>query len=172
MEQTIFSILVGMNSIPKVAIAPLFIIWVGTGLQAKIAIAATIAVFPIIVDGVLGLRSIDPDMLDLARSLGGKPTQILFKIRFPNALPSLFAGMKVAISLALVGTIVGEFVASSRGLGYLIMIAQSSFNTSQIFAALFILAVIGTFLFFLLDWLERMLMPWHVSRQREDLIEA
>jgi NitT/TauT family transport system permease protein len=111
LEDTIYAALVSMNSIPKVAIAPLFIIWVGTGIGSKIAMAAIIALFAIVIDTVLGLRSVDPDMIDLARSLGGRPLGILVKIRFPNALPSLFAGMKVSISLALVGTIVGEFVA-------------------------------------------------------------
>jgi NitT/TauT family transport system permease protein len=171
LEQTVFTALVASNSIPKVAIAPLLIIWIGTGLEAKVAMAAMIAIFPIIIDAVLGLRSIDPDMLDLARSLGGKPWQILLKIRFPNALPSFFAGMKVGISFALVGTIVGEFVASARGLGNVIMVAQSDFRTARIFAALIILALVGTLLFFLLDLLERLLIPWHASRRQEEMAE-
>jgi NitT/TauT family transport system permease protein len=164
-EQTIYLVLVALNSIPKVAVAPLFIIWVGTGFSSKVTMAAVISVFAIVIDTVLGLRSVDPDLLDLSRSLGGRRLGILMKIRFPTALPSLFAGMKVAISLALVGTIVGEFVAASSGLGYVIMTAQTTFDTGRIFAALLILAVMGTLLFFLIDVLERWLLPWHVSQR-------
>jgi len=172
LEDTVYGALVSMNSIPKVALAPLFIIWVGTGIGSKITMAALIAVFAIVIDTVLGLRSTDTDMIDLARSLGGREFSILLKIRFPNALPSLFAGMKVAISLALVGTIVGEFVSASSGLGYVIMVAESTFDTARVFAALVVLAVMGMVLFFAIDLLERVLLPWHVSQRREELVEA
>jgi NitT/TauT family transport system permease protein len=171
-EQTIYTALVALNSIPKVAIAPLFIIWVGTGFMSKVTMAAVIALFAIVIDTVLGLRSLDPELLQLARSMGARPLGILFKIRFPNALPSIFAGMKVAISLALVGTIVGEFVASSSGLGYVIMTAQSTFDTARIFASLLILAAMGTVLFFAIDLLEKWLLPWHVSHRRGDEADA
>jgi NitT/TauT family transport system permease protein len=171
-EQTIYTALVALNSIPKVAIAPLFIIWVGTGFMSKVTMAAVIALFAIVIDTVLGLRSLDPELLQLARSMGARPLGILFKIRFPNALPSIFAGMKVAISLALVGTIVGEFVASSSGLGYVIMTAQSTFDTARIFASLLILAAMGTVLFFVIDLLEKWLLPWHVSHRPGDEADA
>jgi NitT/TauT family transport system permease protein len=165
MERVLLALLVALNSVPKVAVAPLLIIWVGTGIWAKIWMAMVIALFAIVVDMVLGLRSVDPDLIDLARSLGGKPRKILYKIRFPNALPSLFAGMKVAVSLALVGAIVGEFVASGRGLGFVIITAQSTFDTTRIFAAILILSALGVLLFAMIDALERLLIPWHVSRR-------
>jgi len=165
-EQTIYAGLVAFNSIPKVAIAPLFIIWVGTGFGSKVTMAAVISIFAIVINAVLGLRSIDPDLVDLARSMGAGRQGLLFKIRFPNALPGLFSGMKVGISLALIGTIVGEFVASSSGLGYVIMTAQSTFATPRIFAALVLLAVMGTILFFAIDLLERLILPWHVSNRQ------
>jgi len=168
-EDLIYAVLVGLNSVPKVAIAPLFIIWVGTGFSSKVVMAAVIAIFPIVIDAVLGLRSVDPDLLDLSRSMGGRPLGILLKVRVPNALPSLFAGMKVAISLALVGTIVGEFVAASAGLGYVIVNAQSTFDTVRIFAALLILSAVGTGLFFVIDVIERVLLPWHVSHRLDEL---
>lgn len=171
-EQTLYAALVALNSVPKVAIAPLFIIWVGTGLMSKVTMAAVIALFAIVIDAVLGLRSVDPELLDLARSMGARPMGILLKIRFPNALPSIFAGMKVAISLALVGTIVGEFVAASYGLGYVIVTAQSTFDTARIFASLLILAVMGTILFFLIDILERWILPWHVSHRHQEQPES
>jgi NitT/TauT family transport system permease protein len=166
LENTLYTLLVALNSIPKIALAPLFIIWLGTGLTSKVAVAFTIAVFAIVVDTVLGLRSIDPDALDLFRSMRGTPLQTLVKLRFPNALPYLFSGMKVAISLALVGAIAGEFVASQAGLGYVILSAEGNFQTTRVFAAIFLLGVLGTILFFIVELLERMVCPWHVSHRK------
>ena len=164
-ERTVYTLLVALNSIPKVALAPLFVIWMGTGTEPKIAIALMLAIFPIVIDTVLGLRSVDPDMLNLARVSKAGSMAILLKIRFPCALPSLFAGMKVAISFALVGAIVGEFVAGSRGLGFQILVAQGQFDTVRVFVPLLLLGVIGTILFFLVDYAERVLLPWHVSQR-------
>jgi NitT/TauT family transport system permease protein len=163
MEETVYVILIGSNGIPKVAIAPLFVVWLGTGLLPKIAISATIAIFVIVIDLVLGFRSVDSDMLDLARSLRGSRWKTLLLIRFPHALPNLFSGMKAATTLALIGSIVGEFVASDRGLGYIIMVAQGSFDTVQIFASVTILGTMGTLLFFGVEWVEKLVLPWHVS---------
>lgn len=170
LERTLYTLLVALNSLPKVALAPLFIVWMGTGMTPKIVIALVIAIFAIVIDVVLGLKSVDPDMLDLAKSLRGSQLQILRKIRFPSALPSLFAGMKVAIALALVGTIVGEFVSADRGLGYVIMTAQGVFDTPRMFSGLVILGVLGTILFFIIDVAERAALPWHVSRRGEGKI--
>lgn len=166
-EKTVYTLLVALNGVPKVALAPLFVLWLGTGDASKIAIAFFIAIFAIVVDAVLGLRSVHPEMLDLARALRGGELAVLLKIRFPNALPSLFAGMKVAASLALVGVIVGEFVAAKRGLGYVILISQGTFDTPAMFAAIFVLALLGTVLFYALEWLERRLLPWHVSHRSQ-----
>jgi NitT/TauT family transport system permease protein len=164
LESTVYNLIVAMNSVPKVAVAPLFVIWLGTGAEPKIAIAFLIAVFAIVIDTVLGLRSVHPDILDLARSLRGSRLRTLLSIRFPAALPSMFAGMKVAISLALVGAIVGEFVSSQRGIGYVILTAQGTFDTARVFAALAVLAVVGIALFWLLAWAEKAALPWHVSQ--------
>lgn len=164
-ERTVYTLLVALNSIPKVALAPLFVIWMGTGYEPKVAIALMLAIFPIVIDMVLGLRSVDPDMLHLARVSKASSWAILMKIRFPCALPSLFAGMKVAISFALVGAIVGEFVAGSRGLGFQILVAQGQFDTVRVFVSLLLLGVVGTVLFFLVDYAERLLLPWHVSQR-------
>jgi NitT/TauT family transport system permease protein len=143
----------------------LFVIWLGTGDTSKIGMAFLIAIFAIVIDAVLGLRSIDPDVLDLGRSFKGSGLKILLKLRFPNALPSIFAGMKVAIALALVGTIVGEFVAAQNGLGYVILAAQGVFETKRVFAALLVLAVMGTVLFYLIELAEKKALPWHVSQR-------
>lgn len=165
LDRTLSAILVSFNSVPKVALAPLFVIWMGTGTEPKIAIAMMIAIFPIVIDTVLGLKSVDPEMLNLARSCRASPFKILWKIRFPNALPSIFAGMKVAVSFALVGAIVGEFVAGDIGLGNVILLAQGNFNTPRVFVALVLLGVLGTILFYIVDLAESLVLPWHVSQR-------
>jgi NitT/TauT family transport system permease protein len=165
LEKSIYALIVGLNSVPKVAVAPLFVIWLGTDAQPKIAIAFLIAVFAIVIDATLGLKSVPPDILDLARSMRGGRLATLWRIRFPCALPSLFAGMKVAIGLALVGAIVGEFVSSQRGLGYVILSAQGMFDTARVFAAILVLAVMGVALFWLITLLERFAIPWHASQK-------
>jgi NitT/TauT family transport system permease protein len=165
LEKSIYALIVALNSVPKVAVAPLFVIWLGTDAEPKIAIAFLIAVFAIVIDTVLGLKSVPPDILDLARSLRGGRLATLWRIRFPCALPSLFAGMKVAISLALVGAIVGEFVSSQRGLGYVILSAQGMFDTARVFAAILVLAVMGVALFWVIAILERLAIPWHASQK-------
>lgn len=165
LESTLYTLLVALNSVPKIALAPLFIIWMGTGLASKVAISFLIALFAIVVDSVLGLRSVDPDAIDLFRSLRGSSLQTLLWLRMPNALPYLFAGTKVAISLALVGAIAGEFVASQAGLGYVILAAQGSFQTSRVFAAIVLLGILGTILFYIVEITERFVCPWHVSHR-------
>jgi NitT/TauT family transport system permease protein len=166
LERTLYTVLVTLNAIPKIALAPLFIVWLGTDLAPKIAIALLVAVFPIVIDTVLGLKSVDPDMLDLAKSLKGSRSRTLWKIRLPNALPSIFAGLKVGISFAFIGAIVGEFVASQTGLGYLVVAAQASFDTAKMFAAILLLSLIGSVLFYAVEWIERLVIPWHVSHRQ------
>jgi len=160
-ESSIYPMVVAMNSVPKVALAPLFVIWLGTDMKPKIAIAFLISIFAIIVDTVHGLRSTPPDVCDLAKVLKCSPLDFFFKVRLPCALPAIFSGMKVAISLALVGAIVGEFVASQQGLGYVILTAQGTFDTTRVFAAIFVLVVMGIGMFGSLAWLEKHATPWH-----------
>src|SRR6185437_8302673 len=114
-------------------------IWLGTGSPSKTTVAVTIAIFPIVIDTALGLRSIEPDVMNMAKVMRASRWQILRRIRFPHALPALFAGMKVAISLALVGTIVGAFVAGGEGLGSATHAAQGTFDTAQLFACIVLL---------------------------------
>jgi NitT/TauT family transport system permease protein len=114
---------------------------------------------------VHGLRSVDPEMIELGRSARGSRMAILWRIRFPHALPSVFAGMKVAISLALIGAIVGEFVAAKRGLGYLILMGQGQFDVVRMFAAVIVLSVLGLLLFYAVGFLERLLLPWQAARR-------
>jgi NitT/TauT family transport system permease protein len=166
-DRLVTTLLVVTNSLPKVALAPLFVIWLGTGAAPKIAIAVMLAIVSIVVDVAHGLRSVDPDALALARVHRASPWAVLWKVRFPNALPALFVGMKVAVSFALVGAIVGEFVAGSMGLGHVILVAQGQFDTVRVFAGLVVLGVLGTVLFGLLELAERLVLPWHVSRRSE-----
>jgi NitT/TauT family transport system permease protein len=165
-ERTAYTLLVTLNAIPKIALAPLFILWLGTEYAPKIAIGLTLAIFPIVISSVLGLRSVEPDMLDLARSMRASRLQVLWKIRVPNALPSIFAGLKVAITLAFSGAIVGEFIASDSGLGHVIVSSQANFDTTPMFAAIVLLALIGTVMFFAIELIEHLTLGWHVSRRR------
>lgn len=164
-ERVIYTLLVALNSLPKVALAPLFVIWMGTGVEPKIAIAVMLAIFSIVVDMVLGLRSVDPEILAMAYVSRASPLAVLWKIRLPNALPTLFAGMKVGISFALVGAIVGEFVAGSAGLGTVILTAEGQFDTRRVFAALVMLGVLGTLLFYAVELTETLLLPWHPAHR-------
>jgi NitT/TauT family transport system permease protein len=159
---SVYPIVVGLNSVPKVAVAPLFVIWMGTGYEPKIAMAFLIGVFAVLVDAVHGLRSVPQDVLDLGRVLKGSSLDFFLKVRLPSALPSILAGMKVAIALSLVGAIVGEFVASQRGLGYVILSAQGTFDTARVFAAVLLLAMMGVVLYGALAWAERKATPWRV----------
>ena len=167
LENTLFTLLVSLNSIPKITLAPLFIIWMGTGSAPKVAVSMTIALWAVVIDTVLGLRSVEPDVLDMARSMRASKLQVLWKIRFPAALPAMFAGTKVAISMALVGVIVGEFVTTDVGLGFAIMSGQGNFDIPMVYVSIIILGVLGTLLFYLVDMLERLVIPWHVSQRAE-----
>lgn len=165
LERTLYTLLVGLNSLPKVALAPLFVLWFGTGALSKMAVVVSIAIFPIVIGTVLGLRSIDPDLINMARAVRAPQRQILWRLRFPQALPSLLAGMKVSISLALVGTVVGEFIAGNDGLGSAILAAQGAFDTKQVFVSILLLGVLGAILFYAVDFIERRLIPWHPSHR-------
>lgn len=165
LEKIIYPLLLASQAVPKIAIAPLFIIWLGFGLTPKIIIAFLIAFFPIVIDTVVGLRSIDPEMLQLAQSMGTDGVKSFIKLRLPNALPNLFGGLKVAITLAVVGAIVGEFVGADQGLGYLLQVASGNLDAPLLFAAMVFLSLIALFLFLAIEWAERTILPWHISER-------
>jgi NitT/TauT family transport system permease protein len=167
-DNTLCTFLVSFNSVPKIAMAPLFVIWLGMGPQSRISVSFLIAFFPIVIDTILGLRSTDPDAVGLFRAFHGSAFQTLIKLRLPNALPYIFSGMKVAVSFALVGAIAGEFIASQSGLGSIILAAQGMFMTERVFAAIILLGVLGTALFYIVDVAERLLCPWHVFHRKQD----
>lgn len=152
--------------VPKVAIAPLFFIWFGFGELPKILVAFLVAFFPIIVDTTVGLKAVDPDMLDLMRILGASPYKTFIRVKLPAALPHIFASFKVAITLAVIGAVIAEFVGAERGLGFMIIRAQSHFRTDQVFASLFLLVVLGIALFLGLVLIERFAIPWYAKMKR------
>jgi NitT/TauT family transport system permease protein len=165
LESTLYAALVAFNNVPKVALAPLFVIWLGTGNSSKVAMAFMVSILSVVIAAMLGFRSIHPEMTDLGRSFHASPLKILLKIRLPQALPSIFAGLKLAISLSLVGAIVGEFVAAQRGLGYVILAAMGAFSIERVFAAVLLLAIIGTALYYAVEFAERLVIPWHESHR-------
>ena len=144
----IFPILVASQVIPKVAIAPLLVVWLGTGVTTASLIAFVMAFFPVVVNATLGMRSVSSASIDLMRSMGSRRGQVFRYLRFPSAMPHILSGLQLAVAFAIVGAIVGEFVGSDAGLGYLLIIAQGNLRTDLLFAALLVLTVIGLLLYY------------------------
>ncbi len=160
LERVIMPILVLFNTLPKIALAPLFVMWMGYGVVPNIVIAVTVAFFPVVIGTATGLARVEPELLELARVHRGSSWQVFRKLRFPTALPHIFAGLKVSASLAVVGAIVGEFVASDKGLGSVIIAAGVTLSTPVIFASLVLISGLGLALFALVAGLERLATPW------------
>jgi NitT/TauT family transport system permease protein len=158
--------LVIAHAVPKVVIAPLFLVWFGFGLQSEMFFVVAFTFFPVIVNTVTGLKSADPEQILMVRAMGATPGQVLRKIQFPSALPSICAGIKLAVTLAPVGAVIGEFVASNKGLGHLLIRAVGDMDTSLAFAAVTVFSIFGVLLWRLAEWGERRVLPWHPS-QRE-----
>ena len=145
------------------ALAPLFLIWFGFGLTPKVVIAALIAFFPIVINTARGLQSVDIELTQYMKSLGATWTEVFFKISLPWALPYIFASFKIAITLAVVGAVVGEFVASDRGLGYVISYANIQLDTELMFAGIFVLSALGVLFFLAVVAAEHALMSWQAA---------
>src|SRR5215831_100351 len=170
-ESYVYPLLVFSQSVPKIAIAPLFVVWFGFGIIPKVISAFLLGFFPVVVSAVQGFKSVDPDMVDLARAMQGSRFQVFRAVNLPHALPAIFSGLKVSVTLAVVGAVVGEFVGSNSGIGYVLQRSIGTFDLPTMFAALVILALLGVILFWIVDRIERLIIPWHVS-QREDVIFA
>ncbi len=155
LDESLMPLLVTLNMIPKVAMAPLFIVWLRFGIQTNIVITFTICFFPILLNTARGLREVEPDLLDLVRALNGSRWQIFTKIQLPGALPYVFSGMKVATVLAVAGAIVGEFIQSDRGLGWFMLVTQEALNTDAMVMALMLVTLIGVVLYGSVILLER-----------------
>jgi NitT/TauT family transport system permease protein len=159
-NQMFYPLLVASQSIPKVAVAPILLVWFGTGIKSKLAMAFVIAFFPVVVDTATGLRSTAPELLELARSLQCTRLQTFFKIQLPSALPSIFSGAKIAVTLSVIGAVIGEFIGSNEGLGNLLLTANSQLNSPLVWASLTVLSVLGVVLYGLVVLAEKLLMPW------------
>jgi len=164
-ESFVYPLLVFSQSIPKIAIAPLFVVWFGFGIIPKVISAFLLGFFPVVVATVMGFKSVETEMIDLARSMRASRWQMFVKFSLPQALPSIFSGLKVSATLAVVGAVVGEFVGSNSGIGYVLQIANGNFDLPLMFAALFVLSMMGVLLFALVELVEKLMIPWHQSRR-------
>jgi NitT/TauT family transport system permease protein len=153
-------VIVISQAVPIVALAPLLTIWFGPGLASKVVVCALIVFFPILVNVTTGLKSIDPRLQDLFRLLEAHPAQVLLRLEIPAAMPSFLSGLKVGGTLSAMGAVVGEFVASTRGLGYLVKQGQNLYDLPMMFVAIIVLMVIATTIYALLTLLERSLLRW------------
>lgn len=153
-EKAVYPLLVALQTIPKVALAPILVLYLGYGWAPKITLAFLIALFPIVISTVVGLQSLDKNLVNLVRSMGANEMQTFFKVRLPAALPNIFGGFKVAISLSVIGAVIGEYVAAERGLGYLQLQANSLFDTTLNFASVVAISALGVSLYFILDFIE------------------
>lgn len=157
---TLYPILVGFNTVPKVALVPLFALWFGIGTIPAVLTAFLLAFFPIAVNVALGLDTVEGEMKDVLRALGASQFELFQKVGLPHTLPYLFASLKIAISLAFVGAVISETVASNRGVGFLIVSASSNFDVPLVFAGLLVLAAMGVILYAFFAALEKYLIHW------------
>jgi NitT/TauT family transport system permease protein len=164
LRRLIYPVLLMLQSVPKVAIAPILLLWVGYGLVSNMIVAATVAFFPIVINTATGLESVDAELLELTRSLGSSKLRVFLRVRLPWSLPFLFSGLKVAITLAVIGAIVAEFIGADKGLGYLILTNSGAMRTAVMFGVLLLLSLIGTLCFYAVVALERMLCPWYMAK--------
>jgi NitT/TauT family transport system permease protein len=168
-ERVAFPFMVSLQTIPKVALAPILVIWLGYGIMPKVMVAFLISFFPIVINSVIGMRSAEKEMIYLVQSMGASELTTFLKIRLPKALPSIFGGLKVGIGQAVVGATVGEFIAAEAGLGYLQLISQVRLDTPLLFAAVVVLSLLGVLLFNAVAFAERIALPW--SRVATDVAE-
>lgn len=158
--QALYPLIVLFQTVPKVALAPIFILWFGYDLAPKVGLILVIAFFPVTLSMLAGLEAAEPGLLSLMRSVGASRTTILFRIQIPYALPQLMAGLKIAVTFSVIGAIVGEFAGASAGLGYLIQFASTQLDTPMVFAALLVVSVVGVVFYYAMEVLERLVVPW------------
>jgi NitT/TauT family transport system permease protein len=168
-ERVAFPFMVSLQTIPKVALAPILVMWLGYGIMPKVMVAFLISFFPIVISAVVGMRSAEKEMIYLVQSMGAGELTTFLKIRLPRALPSIFGGLKIGMGQAVVGATVGEFIAAEQGLGYLQLISQVRLDTPLLFAAVVVLSLLGVLLFKAVAIVERFALPW--NRLRTDMVE-
>ncbi|MBS0219476.1 MAG: ABC transporter permease [Proteobacteria bacterium] len=159
-RQTLYPLILLLQGVPKVALAPVLIVFFGFGLEFQVVVVASIAFFPVVINTVLGLTSVDRDLILLSRVLRTPRLREFLMIGLPHAAPSIFSGMKVAMTLSVIGAVVSEFVSSEAGLGHTLIVANSEFNTAMSFAAILLLSLMTFALFGVLRLLERLVVPW------------
>jgi ABC-type nitrate/sulfonate/bicarbonate transport system permease component len=167
-RRVLFPLLVVSQTIPMVALAPLLIIWFGFGLMPKVIVVALVGFFPIVVSTVEGLTNSDPEMIGLVRSMGASRFQVMRYVRIPGAMPSFFAGLKIAAAYAVTGAVVGEWVAASDGLGVVINRSRAAFRIDRVFVAITIISLASIALFGAVQLLARLASPWMYVRREED----
>ena len=165
-----YPLLVGFSSIPKVAVVPLFVVWFGSGTVPAILTSMVISIFPVVVNVATGLASTEPELEDVLRVLGARKRDILWNVGLPRAMPYLFASLKIAITLAFVGTVLSETVAANKGIGTVMMIASGNFDVPLVFAGLVLLAVMGVLLYTLSSLVEARMTGW--AQRKTDLSMA
>jgi NitT/TauT family transport system permease protein len=168
-ETAIYPVVVFLQIVPKIAIAPLFIIWFGFGFTPKLLLVFLLSFFPIVVASIAGFKSVDPEIMDFARTTGASGWKMFFKIRLPQALPDIFTGLKVGAALSATAAVVAEFVAADSGLGYLLLQYNGQLETPMVFAIVVLLSLIGLAVYYVVEIIERIAIPWHVSQQGADV---
>jgi NitT/TauT family transport system permease protein len=158
--RALYPLVVLFQNVPKVALAPLFILWFGFDLAPKVVLIVVIAFFPVAINMLVGLQTVDSNLIALMRSVGASRNEILWRIQIPNSLPYLMAGLKVAVTLAVIGAIVGEFAGAQAGLGYMIQFASTQMQTALVFAALVEVSVLGMLFYYVIEWIERRYIDW------------
>ena len=164
-KRLFYPLLIVSQTVPLIAVAPLLILWLGYGILAKIVTVVLVCFFPITVSLIEGLEVSDDDLLNLLKSMGATRWQILYMIRWPNALPSLFAGLKIAATYSVMGAVIGEWLGSSSGLGVYLTRSSHSFRTDQVFAAIVAITVLSLFYFLLIAGIRRLALPWLNTKQ-------
>ena len=166
-ERVVYPMLVAFQAIPKVALAPILVVWFGFGPGSKVTLGFVTAMFPIVINTVIGLRQTPPEMVHLMRSLGATPWQTFRLVRVYTAAPAIFGGLKIGITLAVVGAVVGEFIASSRGLGNMLLAANNAFDTPLLFGIVVVLSLLSIALFYAIELIERLVLPAPLRRAHE-----
>jgi NitT/TauT family transport system permease protein len=165
-KDLLMPIFIFINSLPVIAIAPIILVWMGYGITTNMLIAFLVSFFPVVINTIAGLDSIEEDLLDLIRYLHASKLQLFIKIRIPNSLPYIFSALKICATMSIIGAIVGEFVGSDKGLGFVIINSKYIMDLPPVFASLIVISVSGGVLFLIITVLERLLMPWAFTRER------
>jgi NitT/TauT family transport system permease protein len=158
--RALYPLVVLFQNVPKVALAPIFILWFGYDLTPKVGLIVVIAFFPVTLSILTGIEAVEPSLIALMHSVGARPNEILARIQVPYALPNLMAGLKIAATFSVIGAIVGEFAGASAGLGYIIQFASTQLDTALVFAALVVVSIVGVGFYYLVEYLEKLIVPW------------